>query len=410
MSKSFFHSVSYVFAGTFLAQLIPIAGTFLLARIFAPSDFGLYSVWLGFVLFLSVALTGRFEMSLAVEHDGDPRRLAAAMTLVTIALGSTIAGCLLWLVMHTQIALISSLPLILILIAVPTSALVAAINTFQNWAAADGRYTHLSAIRLVQATLIVLLQIGFGLLKPDAIGLGVGYLAGVLAAFSVCLVLIPIRLADIAKTKQQLFDFWKRQRRFPIYSLPADSLSAATAQLPVIIVASRFGEDAAGLLAMALRMVGAPMSLLSASVLDVFKRHASTAFRERGECRSEYLHAFRILLTVAIASAAGIIFLAEPLFDLFFDQKWLGSAAICVWLLPRFAGGFVASPLSYMVYIVGKQHLDFIWQFALVSVTLSVLLLLEPMQSALLVYASCYGILYMVYLYMSYRFSCGSAK
>ena len=410
MSKSFFHSVSYVFAGTFLAQLIPIAGTFLLARIFAPSDFGLYSVWLGFVLFLSVVLTGRFEMSLVVEHDGDPRRLAAAMTLVTIALGSAIAGCLLWFVMHTQIALMSSLPLILILIAVPTSAFVAAINTFQNWAAADGRYTHLSAIRLVQATLIVLLQIGFGLLKPDAIGLGVGYLAGVLAAFSACLFLMPLRLVEIACTKKQLFDFWKRHRRFPIYSLPAGSLSAATAQLPVLIVAFRFGEDAAGLLAMALRMVGAPMSLLSNSVLDIFKRHASAAIRERGECRAEYLHAFRILLAVAIASAAGIIFLAKPLFSLFFDKKWLGAAAICVWLLPRFVGGFVASPLSYMVYISGKQHLDFIWQFALVSVTLSVLLLLEPMQSALLVYASCYGVLYIVYLYMSYRFSCGCAK
>jgi O-antigen/teichoic acid export membrane protein len=410
MSKSFFHSVSYVFAGTFLAQLIPIAGTFLLARIFAPSDFGIYSVWLGFVLFLSVVLTGRFEMSLAVEHDGDPRRHAAVMTLLTIALVSAIAGCLLWLVMHIQIALISSLPLILILIAVPTSALVAAIQTFQNWAAADGCYTHLSAIRLVQATLIVLLQIGFGFLKPDAFGLGVGYFAGTLAAFSVCLVLMPIRLPPITGIKQQYFDFWKSQRRFPIYSLPADSLSAATAQLPVIIVASRFGEDSAGLLAMALRMVGAPMSLLSASVLDVFKRHASTAFRERGECRLEYLHAFRILLTVAITSTVAIVFLAKPLFDLFFDPKWLGAAAICVWLLPRFAGGFVASPLSYMVYIVGKQQLDLIWQLALAFVTLLVLLFLDPMQSALIVYASCYGILYMVYLYMSYRFSCGSAK
>jgi O-antigen/teichoic acid export membrane protein len=410
MSKSFFHSVSYVFGGTFLAQLIPLAGTLALARIFPPSDFGIYSVWLGVVLFLSVVLTGRFEMSLAVEHDGDPRRLAATVTLFTIALGSAIAGCLLWLSMHLQIASLSRLPLILILIAIPTSALVAGINTFQNWAAADGRYTHLSAVRLVQATLTVVLQISFGLLKSDAISLGSGYLTGVLGTLFFSMVLMPIRPADITQGRRQLFDFWKSQRRFPAYSLPADSLSAATAQLPVIVVASRFGEDAAGLVAMALRTVGAPMSILSASVLDVFKRHASAAFRERGECRSEYLHAFRILLTIAIPSAGATMFLAKPLFDLFFDEKWLGAAAVCVWLLPRFAAGFVASPLSYMVYIVGKQHLDFVWQLALVSVTLSSLFLLERMQPALLVYSSCYGILYIVYLYMSYKFSCGSEK
>ena len=63
-----------------------------------------------------------------------------------------------------------------------------------------------------------------------------------------------------------------------------------------------------------------------------------------------------------------------------------------------------------MVYIVGKQHLDFAWQLALACATLSILLLIEPMQAALLVYASCYGVLYIIYLYMSYRFSCGGEK
>jgi O-antigen/teichoic acid export membrane protein len=408
MSRAFLKSVSYVLSGTFLAQLIPIAGTFVLARIFTPSSFGQYSVWLGIVLFLSVVVTCRFEMSLAVEDDGAARYVAVAMTLVTIVLGSIIATAMLFVVLSVSKWTIIRLPMGLLLITIPTAALLAATQTLQNWAAADGRYTHLSVNRLVQATSIVLLQIGLGLIRPDSSCLGFGYLAGIVVALSTGFILMPISGFQLVNIIKKLVDFWKSQKRFPLYSLPADSLSAATAQLPVIIVASRFGEDAAGLLSMALRMVGAPMALLSSSVLDVFKRHASTAFRDRGECRAEYLHAFRILLVVAFVSSIAIISLSKPLFALFFDHKWLGASAFCIWLLPRFALGFVASPLSYIVYIVGKQQIDLAWQITLIGMTVPVLFLVGSLQSSVSIYAWCYGFLYLIYIAMSYRFSMGN--
>jgi O-antigen/teichoic acid export membrane protein len=205
-------------------------------------------------------------------------------------------------------------------------------------------------------------------------------------------------------------EFWKNQRRFPLYSLPSDSLSAATAQLPVVIVASRFGEDAAGLLAMAIRMVGAPISLLSTSVLDVFKRQAGSAFRERGECRIEYIHAFRILFTAAFIFVAGVVYLSKPLFALFFHEKWVGAAAMCVSLLPRFAFGFVASPLSYVVYIVEKQQIDLLWQVAQACATAGVLLVFEPMPLALNIYAACSGLLYLVYMAITYTLCKGRVE
>ena len=79
-------------------------------------------------------------------------------------------------------------------------------------------------------------------------------------------------------------------------------------------------------------------------------------------------------------------------------------------LLPRFGLGFIASPLSYIVYVVGKQHLDLIWQLALLGVTLTTLLLIASFNTALLCYSVGYGLLYIIYLWMSYQFSCGSVK
>ncbi|EJO93851.1 polysaccharide biosynthesis protein [Ectopseudomonas mendocina DLHK] len=72
-----------------------------------------------------------------------------------------------------------------------------------------------------------------------------------------------------------------------------------------------------------------------------------------------------------------------------------------------FALRFIASPLSYMVYIAGKQHLDLLWQVGLLVMTLVCLGVVQGHQSALIVYSFGYAALYLVYLAMSYRFSLG---
>lgn len=410
MSNRFFRSVSYVLCGTFSAQLIPIAGTLCLSRIFAPTEYGLYSEWLGIVFFLGVVVSCRFEMSLAVEDDGEPRRLSVAMTLITILIVSLIATFLIIILSRSGLEILKRLPLVLVVSIVPAAALIAASQTLQNWAAADGRYSHLFIARMSQSISVVALQVGIGFFKPNAVGLGLGYFIGMFVAFCVNLIVKPIKFEEFSATRAHLFGFWRKQRQFPIYALPADSVSALTAQLPVLIVASRFGPESAGLLSMALRMVGAPLSILSNSVLDVFKRHGSAAYRERGECRIEYLQAFRMLVIVAVISTAAILTLTQPLFGLFFNQNWLGAAPIIVWLLPKFAFGFVASPLSYMVYVAGKQRLDLIWQLASLSVTVATLFFVLQFHRALFAYSFCYAILYIIYLFMSLRFSRGIVK
>ena len=90
-----------------------------------------------------------------------------------------------------------------------------------------------------------------------------------------------------------------------------------------------------------------------------------------------------------------------------FGEVWRGAGTIAVWLLPLFALRFIASPLSYMVYIAGKQHVDLFWQVALLCMTIASLTLFTDHKHALLVYSAGYSLLYVIYLVMSYRFSLG---
>lgn len=204
--------------------------------------------------------------------------------------------------------------------------------------------------------------------------------------------------------------FWRAKYRFPKLSLPADVINTVAGQLPILIIATRFGADVAGLLAMTVKVLGAPIGLLGRAVLDVFKRHASTAFRARGECRAEYLRTFKVLGLASIVFSCVMFFISESLFAFVFGENWRVSGTIAVWMLPLFAMRFMASPLSYMVYIVGKQHVDLIWQVVLLILTVFSLSLLHPYSLSLQIYSIGYGLLYVIYLFMSYHFSLGDSR
>jgi O-antigen/teichoic acid export membrane protein len=85
----FWRRVTTVLMGTAIAQAIPLLGSLLIARLYAPAEFGLFAVWIGMVALAAVVVTGRYEAALAVEPDGGSRHIGvqAVLLVVTVATG-----------------------------------------------------------------------------------------------------------------------------------------------------------------------------------------------------------------------------------------------------------------------------------------------------------------------------------
>lgn len=402
----FWASVATVLSGTAVAQAIPLLGLLVLSRIYSPTEFGIFAAWFGMVSLGAVVATGRLEVALPLEEDGDARRVAVVATLAAVALLSTVAAVAV-LVLTLSGASFVAQP-ILWALGVPALALAAVAQTMQTWAGADGRYRDLSVIRILQSSAITIGQILGGLLAPTALVLVTAQIFGLLAGILVALRRRPLSFAAPAKPwREVILDFWSRQRRFPLLSLPADSVNTAAGQLPLLIMASRFGSDVAGQLALTMRILGGPISLLGTSVLDVFRRNAGQRWRERGECREDFVRTLRVLALGAVALVAVVGPFGEALFAFFFGETWRAAGTIALWLLPMFALRFVASPLSYMFYVAGKQHIDLAWQLTLLAMTLATLTLFSTYPASLQAYSAGYTALYVVYLGLSYRFSRG---
>ncbi|MBO6633384.1 MAG: oligosaccharide flippase family protein [Rhizobiaceae bacterium] len=407
-ATSYWRAFALVFSGTALAQLIPLLGSLVIARLFVPAEFGTFMAWLGIATLVGVFVTCRFEMALPLENDGEPRSVAAmatvAITLIAITL-VVMVGLPIFLLIEEQLP---ALPPALIALLVPAFISLAASQIWQAWAAAEGLFRALPAMRIVQAASITGLQVSVGLIAPSASGLAASHIAGVVVGVAIMMFWLPPRRLPGGITT--LLMFWRRYRKFPYFALPADTINTASVQLPLMIIAGRFGAEAAGYVALAFRTLGAPISLMGTAVLDVFKRRSSTAWRARGECRSEYLQTLGVLAAGSVVATLAFFSVGEELFALAFGERWRKAGQLAIILLPLFALRFVASPLSYLFYLAEKQHIDLMWQVCLLAMTLSTLFLPNEFRDALLSYALGYGLLYVAYLVLSFRFSRGNVK
>lgn len=407
--RSFLQATRGVVIGMVIAQAIPLLGSLVIARLYAPAEFGEFSTWLGVVMMAAVFVTGRFEMALVIEADGEPRRFALVATLVTI-FSAVAALFVVVLVAYLVLHDVSGITLGLVLIFLPASLLMAVVQTWQSWAAAEGLYRQLSLIRIAQALGITCLQVVAGNLAPSALGLAIGHLLGLLLGVAVAAWTMPIAMPDFRNWvgfRGQLVAFWVKHKQFPLFALPADFINTAAGQLPLFFIASQFGSEASGLYALAVRILGGPISLLGTAVLDVFKRSAAVSFRERGNCREEYLRTFKVLAGLGLLLAFGVVLLAEPLFAWAFGQNWRHAGVIAAWLMPMFALRFVASPLSYVFYIADGQRVDLMWQAGLLCMTMLVFHVGMNFETTVKAYAVGYAGMYVIYLLLSYRYSKG---
>lgn len=393
-----------------IAQVIPLIGSLLIARLYTPTEFGLFSTWLGIVLTIAVVLTGRLEMALGVVDDGDSRKFAVFSILVTTLLGASIIG-LIAVMSYVFVPFAQQFGLGLVVLLAPTALLLAVTQTLQAWAAVEGRYRQLSIMRISQALVITFVQIAIAWWAPSAINLALGQLVGVFAGVCVARYLMPLDVRD--KTHdflKRIQDFWRNHRKFPMFALPADFINTGAGQLPLLFITSKYGAEASGFFALTLRMLGGPISLLGAAVLDVFKRNAAENFRLNGHCRQDYVRTFKILSCLGVLLAMGVMLFAEPAFVYAFGETWREAGVIAIWLVPMFAMRFVASPLSYVFYVAEKQHVDLIWQIALLAMTLLVFIWPDSFEGSVRGYALGYASMYAIYLMLSYRYSKGKVE
>jgi O-antigen/teichoic acid export membrane protein len=400
----FWKNVMTVLAGATGAQALPLVAAPLLTRMCTPAEMGAFSVWLGVVTVASVGATLRVDTAMVLDHEEQQQRacfgvvaysasvLALAMTLCAVTaraldvpavrdmswFGLLTIGVGTWLVAYTQ----------------TTLAYAASHNQFGKAAKAK-----VSAAATIAVSQLVLLATGLGskaLLAGQLLGLG----AGLWAARRLLSPPSP-RLGFRLDADQR--NYLLKHQAFWRFSLPSSLLNSLVSQLPLFMIGIKHGVLAAGLFALTQRVLTAPISLLAASILEVFKRQAVHDFETVGNCREVYRYTFKALLLLALGPSLVLLLFSPQLFSWVFGEAWRPAGELARILAPLCFLNFIASPLSYVFFVAGKQKMELLWQVALFLMTITVFMVPVSLHQSVLYYAIGYSLLYLVYLHMSYQ-------
>lgn len=402
--------------GTGVAQLIPIAVSPILSRLYSPAEFGSLALFVSLSCIAAVLVTGRYEFAILLpKRDRDAIHVFGLASLLSVV----ISGLLLVLIaiFHSLIAdLLGTAERADLLYWIPASTLLIGLSqSLYYWFNRKSRYGHISLSRALQGGSASVVQVVAGFLGVGGIGLLGGQVVGQALASAMLAggMWSEERLRIRSINAKRMAIFAKKYSRFPKFLIIAHVFNTSAAQVPSIFLNGLFSAATAGAFFLTQRVLGAPMSLVASAMGDVFRQEASHAYIHQGNCKGIYLKTFKRLVQISIIPFLILFFIAPAFFSWVFGEQWRDAGAYAQILVPMLFLQFVTSPLSSMFIIAQKQKHDLIWQIfllALSSLAFWIGHLYSSIDVALISYSFAYSIMYAINGLMTYQFAKNGAK
>lgn len=363
-TKPFIRSVMVLVGGTAFAQALMILIMPVLTRIYSPTDFNILAVYTALLSLVLAVASLRYNIAIPVPEDDRD-----GASLLVGALLSNIAICLILLMLvifsTDRIALALAQPGIApYLWLVPVGVLAgSAYNVLQFWASRKKRFGLISKTRITRAVGGAGTQLGVGLTAPGPFGLLAGHAVySGLGAVGLTSMLLRNDLGAFrGLTIAHVWSVLKRYRRFPYFSVPEALFDIGGIQIPILIIAATVIEPEAGFLVLAMQVLGAPVTLIGASVAQVYLSEAGMKLRDRK--LSNFTR--KTMITLFKTGAPPLLFLAVAApfaFGPVFGSEWARSGMIVAWMTPSYILQFVASPVSMVLHVTGRQRTAMILQ------------------------------------------------
>ncbi len=371
----FARAVSVLAGGTAGAQLIVVAASPILTRLYTPDDFGLLAVFAGILGILGVIASLRYQLAIPLpEADEEALNVGALSFLVLTAL-TVVLAMITWLFGSDLVLLLNTPELGPYLWLLPVGFMFIGIyQVLQYWSLRTKSFSLIARTKMVQSTSIAGLQI---------IGASIGPLAllggRVIGQVIVDVMLIRGCSGSLLAVKKGLsvkaiVSVARKYRQFPIFSSWAGLLNASGAQIPPLFFAAAFGPAAAGGYMLAQRVINMPLSVIGTAVSDAFLPSSIDAQRE-SRLGKQVTKLFSALASLMFPAATILFFIAPDFFQLAFGDGWRIAGEIVRWLSPMLAIQFLVNPVSRIFVTVERQDLALIFQSSLFGLRVASLLI-----------------------------------
>jgi O-antigen/teichoic acid export membrane protein len=355
------YAASGVSVLSIIGQLTVVASIPLLTRLYSPSDFGVFTIYLGIVNILAAAAALRLDVSLYVVAIGEQAYAAFKLVLVAITLTSLLTA-------GSGVLLSASAPerlhglVYLVPIGMAATGLVQALNC---WSLRRGQLRDFAVGGLVSPVSMALSQVSFGVLHWGDDSMVVAHILSQLVVIG----FLSIRLFTWNEVCRVARAPWKDlmtvasgEYKFPLFDLPATILCFAVINLPAILIGSFFGTSLAGQFGVAARLFSSPISLVALPLSNVFV--AETTKTKGNDQPGKNEHSYKsgvflvllagVLITLpALAIGAAAPYFVGPLLG----PDWILTGNLMTALALMGAAQALSTPVQEVPTLLRRQGL-----------------------------------------------------
>lgn len=398
--------------GTAVSQLIAIAVTPILTRNYTPDDFGYYTTFIAIYAVLCSFATGKYERAILLSKNEND-----IIVVSSLGMAISVFFSVFLLILFYMLSLFFDLNswgidnlLIKWLYLIPVLLIIYAINliflTYLNY---QKDFKEISKSRIIKTFVSISASLVCIFFLNNMGGLILGELMGLF--FST--VYLSPKLKFLFKFSKDITSQFStvasRYRDFPLYNIPSDMLNNSSAQVPVFFLTPMYGVQATGQYSLMKRMLDAPVTLLSSSILEVFRQRASEQYVAFGDCRGIFVKTAKNLAFISIIPFTVLMLFGTDIFAFVFGEEWREAGKFAGIFAVYYFFKFVSSPLSYMFYIAEKQKMDFLLHIYMFISSLAIFYLPKlvsiSITETLWMYSINFIVIYLIYFLLSYKYS-----
>jgi O-antigen/teichoic acid export membrane protein len=348
--SEFSRNVLTLMTGTTIAQAIPLAISPILTRIYTPEDFGLLALFISIVSIMAVISTGKYELAIIL-----PKVNTYGFQLLSLALMISFIVSIFYLFSILSISIFYSFDIVYFLLPF-TILFIAFNNTFDKYNNRIKNYKLMSYQRLIKTTVESVISIFLMFIFSIKSGMIWGFIFGY---FISSFTMLYINYKSFKKLKlnpsiNKIKVLAKRYINFPKYSMPHTFLNTLSANIPIFLIPLFYTSFTLGLYAFGLKIVQAPLSIISSAMFNVLGQKMAEEYSNDREIKTLFVSLVQKLFIVTLLLIPVFIYMND-IFFIIFGEEWKKAGYFIQIMSPWILLVFIMSPLSTIPQIYNKQ-------------------------------------------------------
>lgn len=369
ITSKFSRQVATLATGTSIAQIITIATSPIITRLFSPESLGVSALFISIIGPLAIISTLSYPTAIVL-----PRNQSQAVKLILLsiylAVVFTFVLIILWLMSEQKISEIFDMNAIQsYAYLAPLAILGTSISgIISQWLIRNKSFLLISKIAIITAIITSAIKIIVGYYYPDPIVLIYSAIISYyISLFFIKFIqpdeFIEIKFFNFSKRKfLQLYKTAIKYSDFLIYRTPQTLLNYLNHSISIFMLTLLFGLDSAGYYSLAFAVLSVPITVISGSVYQAIYPKINSVFLD-GQSIYPYLIKSILWLSVfGLVPTVTLIFFGKEIFTFIFGDEWEKTGIYVQFMSIALFFYYIGRPIFAAIPVLKLQRDLLFWE------------------------------------------------